>query len=136
MIESTTLSTILIAVGTSVASSFSTWIFSKKKYQADTESTNIDNMQKTLQFYQDICNDNKLRLDEQQKSNSILEQNIAELKSDNAVLKAENAELKAIVLNQTKLIEALNNKISQFEILLNNKKDITPSNTKAKKVKQ
>lgn len=136
MIESPTLSTILIAVGTSVASSFSTWIFSKKKYQADTESTNIDNMQKTLQFYQDICNDNKLRLDEQQKSNSILEQNIAELKSDNAVLKAENAELKAIVLNQTKLIEALNNKISQFEILLNNKKDITPSNTKAKKVKQ
>lgn len=136
MIESPTLSTILIAVGTSVASSFSTWIFSKKKYQADTESTNIDNMQKTLQFYQDICNDNKLRLDEQQKSNSILEQNIAELKSDNAVLKAENAELKAIVLNQTKLIEALNNKISQFEILLNNKKDITSSNTKAKKVKQ
>lgn len=117
MIElSPTLSTILITVGTSLGTGFGTWIFSKKKYQADTESTQIDNMKQSLEFYVDICNDSKARLDKLQDENGKLTESLEELK-------AENQALKDLVEKQTALITNLTTKVSRLEKILESKKD-------------
>jgi len=84
---------IFITIATAVASSgvtgFFTWLFARRKYNSEVDSQLILNMKESLDFYKQLSDDNKLRLDEVLKQNKeILEQN-AELLQQNAELKLE-----------------------------------------------
>jgi septal ring factor EnvC (AmiA/AmiB activator) len=61
-----------------------TWFLSKKKYLGEVESTNIQNMQKSLEFYIQLANDTNARL-----ASEIKEHN-----EEVRILKAENSALK------------------------------------------
>ena len=55
--------TALIGVVTTFCSSFFTWIFTRRKYNAEAEGLNIDNIQDSLNVYQDMVKDLGRKLD-------------------------------------------------------------------------
>lgn len=63
------------AVGlvSTVIGSIVSWLTAKKKYNAEVDSTIIENLQKSLDFYEKLVNDNTRRLDEVLKRNEELE---------------------------------------------------------------
>ena len=72
-----------------IISSIIAWLLAKRKYNADVDKSVIDNMQKALDFYTKLSDDNKNRLDENQKQlNEVLNENIC-LKGELEQLKAQ-----------------------------------------------
>lgn len=59
---------ILVTAGvglvTTVISSWTAWIFARKKYNSEVDHNIIDNMKESLEFYERLSNDNKQRLTE------------------------------------------------------------------------
>lgn len=85
----------LIGLFTTVISGWTSWIFARKKYNSEVDSQVIANMKESLEFYKQLSDDNKERLDQVLKQNKeILAQN-AELIEQNKKLQAEVEELKA-----------------------------------------
>lgn len=107
MIEA--LSTILTTAGASIVTGFSTWIFTRRKYNQEVASENIKNLQESLDFYVKLSDDNNRRLGEILERNNQLEKQIIEVRK-------ENFDLKEMVNNQTIQIETLT---KQVELLLN-----------------
>ena len=70
-----------------VVSSLTTWLLARRKYHAEVGNTVISNMEKSLQFYMKLSDDNKNRLNEMQEK---LDQEL----SKNASLKGELETLK------------------------------------------
>lgn len=70
----------IIGVISTVISSVVTWFISKRKYNAEVDNTVIDSMQKSLEFYKQLSDDNKERLDNLLKRNDQLEDEVAELR--------------------------------------------------------
>ena len=70
----------IIGVISTVISSIVTWFISKRKYNAEVDNTVIDSMQKSLEFYKQLSDDNKERLDSLLKKNDQLEDEVAELR--------------------------------------------------------
>ena len=62
-----------IGVVSTVVSGFTSWFFAKKKYYAEVDNTLIINMQKSLDFYKTLVEDNKQRLGEVLERNASLE---------------------------------------------------------------
>lgn len=94
MIDTNIIITGIIAIVTTSIGSFVTWILAKKKYNSEVDNTLIGNMQKSLEFYISLSNDTKARLDiaiednkETMKKNSLLEEEVAELKKQVCSLK-------------------------------------------------
>ena len=94
MIDINIIVTGIIAIVTTSIGSFVTWILAKKKYNSEVDNTLIGNMQKSLEFYISLSNDTKARLDiaiednkETMKKNSLLEEEVAELKKQVCSLK-------------------------------------------------
>lgn len=103
MIDINIITTGIIAIVTASIGSFVTWILAKKKYNSEVDNTLIGNMQKSLEFYITLASDTKARLDitiednkETKKKNSLLEEEVAELKKQVCSLKD------ALLLFQTK----------------------------------
>ena len=48
---------------TTFASSFTTWFFTKRKYNTEVDANLITNMQESLEFYKTLADDNKARLE-------------------------------------------------------------------------
>lgn len=71
---------------TTIGSSLGTWLFSKKKYNSEVDSNNIQNMQQALDFYIKISDDYKQRLQDEIESHN---KEVAEIKVENAELKRE-----------------------------------------------
>ena len=69
-----------IGLITTITSGWASWFFAKRKYNAEVDSNLIENMQKSLDFYSKLSDDNKSRLDEALKRNDILEEEIRELR--------------------------------------------------------
>lgn len=85
----------LIGLFTTVISGWTSWIFARKKYNSEVDSQVIANMKESLDFYKQLSDDNKERLDQVlQQNKEILAQN-AELIEQNKKLQAEVEELKA-----------------------------------------
>lgn len=61
-----------------LGSSFATWVFARKKNAAETQSTEIDNIQKGLSVYREILGDLRTELEQQNA------RNFAELEQQNA----------------------------------------------------
>ena len=56
-----------------------TFLQTKKKYYTEVNTTMIDNMKESLEFYKTLSDDNKDRLNEMIEKNSYLEKELSEL---------------------------------------------------------
>ena len=70
----------VVGLITTVTSGWVSWLFAKKKYNAEVDTNLIENMQKSLDFYMKLSDDNKARLDEALKRNDVLENEIRDLR--------------------------------------------------------
>lgn len=95
----------LSGVVTTFVAGFCGWFFTKKKYNSEVKSNDIENMQKTLDFYKKLSDDNTARLEE------ILEKNQG-LTAQVSKLTEENIELKILVQKQTAQIENLQKEVA------------------------
>lgn len=77
------------AVGlvTSIATGVASWLFARKKYNAEVDSTRIDNLQKSLDFYIKLADDNNKRLEDVLKRNEYLEKKNDKLEEEVARLR-------------------------------------------------
>ena len=65
---------------TTIVSGFTSWFFTKKKYNAEVDNNLISNMQDSLEFYKALADDNKRRLDEVLNENADLRKEVSELR--------------------------------------------------------
>lgn len=72
--------TILSSAITAFATAFTTWFFTKRKYNAEVDNNVISNMQESLEFYKTLADDNKARLEDVLKENAELRKEIDELR--------------------------------------------------------
>ena len=70
----------IVGLVSTIVSSSTTWFFTRKKYNREVDSTNIQNMQETLEFYKKLSDYNKERLDEYLRRNEQLEEEVNKLK--------------------------------------------------------
>ena len=73
--------TILSSAITAFATAFTTWFFTKRKYNAEVDNNVITNMQESLEFYKTLADDNKARLEAVLKENTELRKEIADLRN-------------------------------------------------------
>jgi uncharacterized protein (DUF3084 family) len=84
----------LIGLLTTIVSGWTSWIFARKKYNSEVDSQVIANMTESLNFYKQLSDDNRERLDQVLTQNKeILAQN-AELIEQNKKLQIEVEDLK------------------------------------------
>ena len=107
---------ILITTGTSLLTSVVAWFLARKKYMAEVKGKEINNMQSSLDFYEDLSDDARQRLHDMiDEKKQLREENIrireenAAIRVDNAAIRAENArvlkELEDIKLIVNRLLE-------------------------------
>ena len=82
----TTWIAIIGGIITTFLSGFSTWFFTKKKYNAEVDNNLINNMQDSLEFYKTLDDDNKARLDEVLNENADLRKEVSDLREQVARL--------------------------------------------------
>ena len=70
----------VVGLITTVTSGWVSWLFAKKKYNAEVDGNVIENMKQSLDFYTKLSDDNKARLEEALKRNEILEKEIGQLR--------------------------------------------------------
>lgn len=68
---------VLITAGIGIISTFigswTSWLFARKKYNSEVDNNLIQNMKESLDFYKQLSDDNKNRLEEILKKNEELE---------------------------------------------------------------
>ena len=69
-----------VGIITTVISGWTSWFFATSKYNSEVDNNLIENMQRSLEFYKKLSDDNKNRLDEVLKRNAELEQEIRDLR--------------------------------------------------------
>lgn len=88
------IATGLVGLFTTIVSGWTSWVFARKKYNSEVDSQVIANMTESLNFYKQLSDDNRERLDQVLTQNKeILAQN-AELIEQNKKLQTEVEELK------------------------------------------
>ena len=70
-----------IGLITSVVSGWTSWFFTRRKYNSEVDNNLIANMQQSLEFYKQLSDDNKSRLEEILKRNEQLEREVSELRT-------------------------------------------------------
>ncbi len=93
------------------AASFASWFFTKRKYNSEVETNELDNMHKSLDFYHSLSDDTNQRLKKMQEQNNSLEAQVASLK-------VENSELKIMVASQSIKIDTLMKEITKLSNIL------------------
>lgn len=69
-------------LGSSVFSSIISWLLAKKKYNTEVDNNVIENMQKALNFYKDLSDDTRQRLEAISQQNEDLAKQISELQKE------------------------------------------------------
>lgn len=96
---------ILVTAGcgliTTVISGWTSWVFAKRKYNAEVDGNLISNMQQTLEFYEHLCNDNKTRLAEVIEEKKNLRKDLDKVSEENRKLKNDVDDLKSQMLKIT-----------------------------------
>lgn len=64
-----------------IITGFASWLMAKKKYNSEVDSTVINNMKESLDFYKQLSDDNRERLSEVLKKNEQLEREMSDLKN-------------------------------------------------------
>lgn len=80
MIDFSLLITGGVGILTSIISSWTTWFFTKKKYNAEVDGALLDNMKESLNFYKELSEDNKRRLEDVLDRNKQLEKEVSDLR--------------------------------------------------------
>jgi cell shape-determining protein MreC len=91
----------IFPVVSSFLTGLATFFFTRRKYVAEARGTEIENMKKSLEFYIDLVEDNKKRIDDYQ-------QEIEELRKSNSELRHQLQELSLQLINKS-LIQPDNN---------------------------
>ena len=65
---------------TSIISSWTTWFFARKNYNSEVDLNLVEKMEKSLEFYKSLSDDNKNRLEEITERNNELEKEVQELR--------------------------------------------------------
>ena len=88
MFDNEVLLTAGIGVITTIASGWTSYFFTRKKYNSEVDLNLIEKMQGSLDFYMKLSEDNKrildetlAKLDESEKRNDVLEDEIRELRN-------------------------------------------------------
>lgn len=88
MFDNEVLITAGIGVITTIASGWTSYFFTRKKYNSEVDLNLIEKMQGSLDFYMKLSEDNKrildetlAKLDESEKRNDVLENEIRELRN-------------------------------------------------------
>lgn len=63
MIDTGIIITGCIGIVTTMMSSWATWFFSRKKYNSEVNTNEIENLKKSLEFYEKIVKDNTKQLE-------------------------------------------------------------------------
>lgn len=71
----------LVGLVTTIISGWASWLLSKRKYNSEVDSNVIKNMQDSLEFYKQLSDDNKSRLEEVLKRNDQLQDEVSQLRS-------------------------------------------------------
>lgn len=74
--------TAIIGLISSFASGWVSWFFTRKKYNSEVDSTIIANMKESLDFYKQLSDDNRTRLEEVLKRNDELEERDKKLEEE------------------------------------------------------
>lgn len=93
-----------VGVVSSIISGWTSWVFARKKYNSEVDGNLIENMQKSLEFYKNLSDDNEHRLDKVLEDNAALRQAVEELLKENKQLKREIDTLKDQVIKITTTI--------------------------------
>ena len=80
MIDMGIIITGAIGLLTTLISGWTSWFFARKKYNSEVDGNLIANMKESLEFYKQLSDDNKKRLDEALKRSDYLEEEIKELR--------------------------------------------------------
>ena len=65
---------------TSIISSWTTWFFARRKYNSEVDLNLVEKIEKSLEFYKSLSDDNKNRLEEITERNNELEKEVQELR--------------------------------------------------------
>lgn len=68
-----------IGIVSTAIGSWTSWFFARKKYNSEVDSNLIRNMQESLEFYKQLSDDNRERLEGVLKRNEYLEQEVKKL---------------------------------------------------------
>ena len=52
----------IVTLGTNLATGIVTWLLARRKYNTEVDSNEIENLKKSLEFYEDIVKDNNSKL--------------------------------------------------------------------------
>lgn len=66
---------------TSIVSSWTAWFFARKKYNSEVDLNLVEKMEKSLEFYKSLSDDNRIRLEEITERNNALEEEVKELRN-------------------------------------------------------
>ena len=80
MIDADILITGGVGLVTSIVSSWTAWFFARKKYNSEVDLNLVEKMEKSLEFYRNLSDDNRARLEEITERNNELEKEVAELR--------------------------------------------------------
>ena len=80
MIDISVLITGGVGILTSIVSSWTAWFFARKKYNSEVDLNLVEKMEKSLEFYKSLSDDNKTRLEEITERNNELEKEVQELR--------------------------------------------------------
>ena len=69
-----------VGVLTSIISSWTTWFFARKKYNSEVDLNLVEKMEKSLEFYKSLSDDNNARLEDLTERNRALELELQDLK--------------------------------------------------------
>lgn len=69
-----------IGVMATIVSGWTSWFFARKKYNSEVDSTLIENMENSLEFYKKLSDDNRVRLEQLAERNLFLETEMQELR--------------------------------------------------------
>lgn len=76
-----TIITGCIGIVSTIVSSWVSWILARRKYNSEVDNNLIQNMQESLDFYKNLSDDNRERLDNVLKRNEALEAEVRELRT-------------------------------------------------------
>ena len=71
----------LIGIFSTILSSWTTWFLTRKKYNSEVDQNLIQNMKESLDFYRQLSDDNRSRLEEVLKRNDELENDVKNLRN-------------------------------------------------------
>lgn len=102
------LITIIGGLISTATSGWTGWYFGRRKYNSEVESNLIENMQKSLDFYDKLSNNNKEKLDQTIEENK-------QMKFELEAITKENKQLKDAIDNITNENQSMRNKIDELQ---------------------